>query len=1104
MAAIDEDRDEIIRAVDRCLCVEAGAGTGKTTLLVTRILYIVVTGRARLRDIVAITFTEKAAGELKVKLYKKIDEWLAGRFEPYEEALRADFPGDCEDRLVEALVDLEQCQASTIHSFATSLLKTRPVEAGVDPGFTTADESQMFFLLRDAWDAWIRERLSGESELFGAAEMLGMKLGDFKKLAYDAYEQRDLFTLRFKGAKVPDNERLDELFAGLLAGLNDCSGRLNEEVLADPRVEGVMKKDKGLKFARNLGETCSGLDPDDGNRSALATYVSGFKLETVSERNWSKCPELLETHVAICDELGVLIDDFKHEVATGLAAAMLEFVEEVERAKRRAAVLDFDDLLIKARDMLQDDSSVREYFKRKFAYILVDEFQDTDPLQADIVFFLSEREGQSAGSWTEVELEPGKLFIVGDPKQAIYGFRRADIETYYAARKAMGEGSLRYISVNHRSVPRILEWVNETMTPAFDWPYEMAGQAEYIDLLAWDGSKDFSDEHVVLFHNEPPLVGKASGDGEAEGTEPPPAAGEKVKVEEMREKEAVFLARAIEDIVGKLQVRDGDAMRPAAYGDVAVLMRKFTALEPYEQALARSDIPYRTEGGKNFFSRQEVVDLRNLLVAIDNPYDGVAVLGALRSYCFAVADDELAAFVLDGGRLNYLFPGSGAGPVAEAFATLRELHEKRNERPVAATIEELLDETWARESLSVKGRAEQQLANLGKVLDAARSLEATYRMSLSDFAFWLQQMSSESIGAEESPSEEAGGDYVHILTVHKAKGLEFPIVILCGVSGKPPSKGTELLASHADKAVEFKVGTLKTSGFAAMSEQRAQASEAEETRLFYVAATRPRDALRLFAFKADSDAKVWFDGQLRGFADEPLADMDGAVYAEGLSDCDLVSLEPSHRLDAKPEEIDIPAIEAGWKESNERALSNGRKGKPARAATAGKEAPPETDRLWPEAPSGTDVGTALHTVMELVPLSATGEELADLVEAVTREAGLGDEVLEKTLEMAGNIIGSDVWRRASVGAPMREVPFCVDDGSRYMVGVMDLVFMEDGEVVVVDYKSDNVTEPAVAERMKHYEPQGRFYASAMERVLGRPVKEVIFYFAAPDVVRTLD
>ena len=1104
MAAIDEDRDEIIRAVDRCLCVEAGAGTGKTTLLITRILYIVVTGRARLRDVVAITFTEKAAGELKVKLYKKIDAWLAGRFEEYEEDLRANFPEDYIDRLTEALADLEQCQASTIHSFATSLLKTRPVEAGVDPGFTTADESQMFFLLRDAWDAWIRDWLSGESELFIAAGMLGVKLEDFKALALGAYEQRDLFTTRFEDAKVPDAARLEEIFEEIREGLQTCWRRLSEEVLADPRVGDVRKGDKGIKFANKIGETCSGLEAEESRRANLASFVAGFKPDTFAESNWHKCPDLLDTHNDICAELSDGVDEFRHEIALGLAAAVMEFIEEVEEAKRRAAVLDFDDLLIKARDMLQNDASVREYFKKKFAYILVDEFQDTDPLQADIVFFLSERVGATAGGWKEVELQPGKLFIVGDPKQAIYGFRRADIETYYSARRAMGEGSLRYISVNHRSVPAILEWVNTTMTPAFEWPCELTEQAEYIDLLPWEGSKGFSEDHVVLFHNEPPAVEEVDGAVGPAEDERPSEPAQKVKVDEMREKEAVFLARAIDDIVGTLRVRDGAATRPAEYGDVAVLLRKFTALEPYEQALSRSDIPYRTEGGKNFFSRQEVVDLRNMLVAIDNPYDGVAVLGALRSYCFAIADDELASFVLEGGKLNYLFPGRDIGPVAEALALLKGLHEKRNERPIAATIEALLDETWARESLSAKGRAEQQLANLEKMLDAARSLEARFSMSLSDFASWLQQMSQESIGAEESPSEEAGGDYVHILTVHKAKGLEFPIVILCGVSGEFNESGTRLLARHEDGAVEFTVGPLRTSGFAAMSERRRQASEAEETRLFYVAATRPRDALRLFAFKADSGAKVWFDGQLRGFEDKPLSDIDGAVYAAGLADCDLVSLEPVNRLEVEPGRMDVAAIEAGWSESHASALDTGKNGKPAKSATGGKGAPPEAELLWPDVYSGTDVGTALHSVMELVPLSATSEELSTLVNAVTAEAGLGDAARERTLEMADNIINSETWKRAASAGPMREVPFCVDDGSRYMVGIMDLVFIEDGEAVVVDYKSDNVTVESVQKRLEHYEPQGRFYASAMEKVLGRPAKEVIFYFAAPNVVRLLE
>ncbi|MGE5254091.1 MAG: UvrD-helicase domain-containing protein, partial [Planctomycetaceae bacterium] len=413
----DEAEREIARNdLDRSLAVEAGAGTGKTTLLVDRILSLLRERRAALDEIVAITFTEKAAGELKVRLREAI-----------EKALLLSPPAEA-DFLGQALGELERAPISTIHSFCSSLLRERPVEASLDPNFEPLDEMGMDLFFQEIWDQWLGTEMEKKPAVLRQALALGMEMDPLSRLVRQIYENRDLLPK----APLPQPSCSLEVFIETLGkeierawdlARSDCR---KEEDLGYQAILGLRAKVKELKEA----------SPE---RQEVILFRDLQIKAQGNKSNWkapASCDAQKQILKELARELETLKDTLRARVMAGLVGWVQGFVAAMEEEKARRGILDFQDLLILSRNLLRDNKEVREYFQRIFRYLLVDEFQDTDPLQVEVVFFLAEK-GAQANRWEEVGLQPGKLFLVGDPKQSIYRFRRADIETYEKARERL-------------------------------------------------------------------------------------------------------------------------------------------------------------------------------------------------------------------------------------------------------------------------------------------------------------------------------------------------------------------------------------------------------------------------------------------------------------------------------------------------------------------------------------------------------------------------------------------------------------------------------------------------------------------------------------------
>ncbi|HEY5132690.1 MAG TPA: UvrD-helicase domain-containing protein, partial [Candidatus Krumholzibacteriaceae bacterium] len=646
-------------------CVEAGAGTGKTSLLVGRFLAIVESGKASCSQIVAITFTEKAAGEMKVRLRQKILE------------RRADgaVPASARAKLDAAYDELERSPISTIHSFAATILREHPIEAGVDPNFTQLDalESELFF--DECWSDFLVEGAEAWGETLTRFMTFGGSIDSLRAIVDAMYERRSERSCGHmfdggarSGAGGPATGGEPNAFTALRETFTEAAGHLS-----------ALERD-------------SCLNPDDLGRAAIAEFVGAvgaleflggddvaYYLLTLrlpkgkgNKANWQPadaCAEQKEIFKSLAEQQELWRKRFSDDLAQRIEEFAGRFLAFVETRKAAIGAVDFDDLLIRVRELCNDADAL-DALRERYRYILVDEFQDTDPVQAEIVYLLA---GEPGGRGAP-EPAPGKLFIVGDPKQSIYRFRKADIEMYERVKERLSKSGERLsITQNFRSVPGIVEWVNETFSEIMQ-PGSSGFQPRYEAIHA---AREGEGTPVTLLDLE--------------------LDEENSKAGAVRAREGEAIARLIHWLTGGgMTVKDSKTgeVRPVRFGDIAVIYPGTTGIDHYEEPLRAESIPYIVEGGKLYYTREEIRDLASTIWAIEDPYDPLALVSALRSPMFGASDEELFLFVKNGGRLCYLAPGGGAAAkpdiLAAAFELFADLHGARNQLGPSGTMLDLL------------------------------------------------------------------------------------------------------------------------------------------------------------------------------------------------------------------------------------------------------------------------------------------------------------------------------------------------------------------------------------------------------------------------------
>jgi ATP-dependent exoDNAse (exonuclease V) beta subunit len=1110
-------RDRAIKDLGKSFLLEAGAGTGKTSVLLDRVAEILKT-EVPLEDVAVITFTEKAAGELKLRLRKKIEEMLAasGPTTTWGAHLRR------------SLESLDRASVGTIHSFAASLLRERPVEAGVDPRFTVADELTASMLMDQTWERWLEQEMAGADSPLARALRLGVTLAQTRALAYAITENRDVDL-----AAAPEGD------AGLV--------QARDVILA------------GIEQLRRLSASC--VDSDDAGRLQIAEMESrgpalaaakGDRLLTLLQRlplksaagnqkNWqpasilakvkSMVAELAAGREEACRRARTLL---AHELALWLRDG---FSQAYRRAKEDQRLLDFTDLLVICRNMLRDNSAARVAFQERFKSLLLDEFQDTDPLQAEIAFLLA-ADDPAQRDWRGVRVKPGKLFVVGDPKQSIYRFRRADIEIYnetLALIERSGGVTRESLTENFRTVPTVVAWVNEVfgklIGATHDDPYQPAYARIAPSRAEPDRTRALGGEitsRVILLM--PPGAG-----GMAEMN------ARQVRLEEARH--VIALARTAVREAWPVCPKDSAPARPIQYSDIALLFRASMAYEAYEETLRAAQIPYRLVSGKRFYLRSEMRALQAVVSAIESPHDALAVVSALRCPIFGHSDEELLSYKAGGGNWIYTREAEGRQtPFEKSFDLMRRLHARRNLRPAAASLEELFEETGALSLFYLKADGDQRAANLLKAIDLARTHESAGVATFGSFARWLAGMAASEREEGEAPLvEEAEGgaqsdagdgaiDAVRIYTVHKAKGLEFPMVILCDTAGQSKDEAPACVVDRsareqghrAEPRMEFRFGPAQTrfesAGYAEAAERETRRLAAERQRLFYVAATRARDYLIIPAFCGKRASGVHAALMDAGFlpatgASGPsgggrLALHAGAVIVDGGTlDTALAEAPPLRYLAHDPAAND-PALvleKDAWRRNLQGLLAAPATGRQFRSASGIKSATDAVSeamgRVGGDAGRARAVGIAVHAVLERIDL-ATGRDAGVMSEEEAAESGFPEAAGEVQALVRQAIDGRIVKEALASPRFFREIPFAAAGDTYLTEGRIDLVFESGGSLTIVDFKTDDVrTEAEIASRMEAYQPQALIYARALHQIAGLPVSRVVFFFIRPGVER---
>jgi ATP-dependent helicase/nuclease subunit A len=860
--------------------VSAGAGSGKTRVLVERFLRLLEENPSwKVSDIVAVTFTEKAAREMVSRIRREI----RSRIEQAESA-------EARERWRAHRNALDSSRIGTIHSLCAAILRAYPAEAGIDPAFSVLEEIEADMLLEQAieemLDAVAREAsrasLSSDSqnesgamvpqpssfdtrlptpgprplsviEIFTylSAHEVKTALTSFVRQGASAAEamthldgkapieilahwQRAFDRARDDAAyAIIESEawREDARIIKRLAGdSSDRREQLRTQVAALLDQINVTMLDQsvgdisGQEIARLLIEIKSCINLTGGSKKKWPTEADFLAVKEALARIRDRIRDatLLALELNEADRVAA-------EVAARLADLYRRTRQRFAALKRGRSVLDFNDLEELTERMLEAHETVcKRYHDAERGLIralMVDEFQDTAPIQTRILRKIAPRSGE--------------FFIIGDAKQSIYRFRGADVTVFHAMRDELTAGGGRDVPMSacFRTHERLIAFVNHlfpavfTRESRYDTPYEaMTAHRQ----PATDGAA--VELHIITQSKD----------------------AVKLKAGELREREAALVARRIREIVEQPAIfvcGKDDEVRPAQYGDFALLFQASTSFDIFEQALADANVPYVTIAGRGFYDRQEITDLTNLLAFLVSPNDNLRLAAALRSPMFALSDETLLRLRTPPARRT-LWRAlcdetiSHAEAEREAVQAARDVLTRLRERvgrvSAAGLIIEALRATGYPATLMALPHGERRVANVEKFIEQARALAS---MTLTELVERIGQMQFREAREGEATIEETGA--VRLMTVHKSKGLEFPIVWLVDTTYKSKSS-RDMVAAHVDYGVAVRIGAdhldtdddkLKAASFVMLQQIEQQMDRAEKKRLLYVAATRARDHL---------------------------------------------------------------------------------------------------------------------------------------------------------------------------------------------------------------------------------------------------------------------
>lgn len=850
------EQKQAIETLDSDVVVAAGAGSGKTGVLVERFVRIVThtlsqelppSQQAGVENILVITFTEKATKEMKKRIVTELNR----------------------HRLVNERRQVETAYISTIHGFCSRLLQENPFEAGVDPEFRVLDEKQARQLLRQAFD-----HVAAHAYAQGDAEIVALLEAGQNERQYGGDSSEPLQALaegveavlnKLRGAGRSRRELEKRWYAGLEATLA-ASEHPVWTLLSPVQTElKAVRETLEAALPHALGTTRLLLEPlltaarsaeyaREGLEETLTTLEAAHKALTNQRPRLGATRQEMEL-AQICGRLKSLCDGIqtlfvhtagKEEESTrlgyhlwGLALAVWAAYDEAKAAR---GVLDNDDLQAEGVRLLETSSTVRDRYRRQFRHLMVDEFQDTNALQMRLLELL-----HAPASIKETSVSRNFLFVVGDVQQSIYAFRSADPALFRALERRYrenGVGTHVQLAANFRSRPEILQVVAKVFGEA--WRQEETPFVPLTQGAAFDPKPQPSLELLLT---------------------------EGVYRRDYVTLEAEALAARIERLVEDRELTltaqtDPRCGEPVAYRDIAVLFRALTDIQKYEEAFARRGLPcFVVGGGRGYYARPEIRDLVNVLTVLDTPMNDVALAATLRSPFVGVAMDTLTRLTQlahlkneektpadrksDGALYPALyrlhadpaFPAVEAAKLTQFVKILDRLREQGDRLPVGHLLERLISQTLYDARLLCRPNGRRRLANVRKLLQMANS-DST--MSIRDFIYRVRDMERLTAREGDAPTEEEAADVVRFLTIHSAKGLEFPVVVLADLSRNLVMPERGLFVCEPQRfAIGVKLGGEPSLAYRAIAQKREEADRKEYDRLLYVAMTRAREHLIL-------------------------------------------------------------------------------------------------------------------------------------------------------------------------------------------------------------------------------------------------------------------
>lgn len=1139
LTSVEKDtisRNRIVSETDANFFVEAGAGSGKTTMLVNRMVAMVEQGKD-ISKICAITFTKAAAGEFYDRFQKLLIERSNPDYVWEDKGYAGQLPKPTDESrslCAKALENIDLCFMGTIDSFCSMVLGEHPFEAGIPSDAKIMSEDEATVLYKQQFvKICAGEHGSDLAELAKAFRGFYMSAEDVFIKAEKILMNNRNFHFNYDASKTVN---IDKTFAAerdeIIAAMK-CLDENRDEVKYQSESKNLAAWEKvsaarrtfRTKWSNNLFNVIrmlSTMAPIRVNPSALDTY--NISLGRCFEPGGKKGAWLEFTPSKPEGVYGKLMA-LKYEISMDFLTKCIPILEEAMRDK---GYMTFFDYLYYLRNMLREDAKgdgkLIRYIYDRHSYFLIDEFQDTNPMQAEVFFYLSSK--NPVGEWNKCIPRPGSLFIVGDPKQSIYRFRSADVTSFLKVKKLFGEngGDILNLSRNFRSTEKLCKYFNRVFNTLL--PDETEIQSKYEEIPLPDETK--GEFQGVYTYNA--YIGKAIE-------------------EHPGEDDPMQIVKIIWQIVDRddllITTNEDKTPRPIRYEDIMIITATKTGIGGIMGALNAADIPVKVEGRVPFDENEALKIIADYYFAIADASDDHALYRVLTNRINSYSDEKIIRFKQDGGRVSVASEGvlsdsanESSVQIADTMTSLRKLYLKALKLSPAAILSEIMDSIEVYKYASV-----DDLEVMYYTLELLRNAEkAGTIVTAKDGADYLKTIITNASGDERCLSLTESNNCVHMANLHKVKGLEAPVVILAAASTwQRPVEQRLAHGDTGDQGYIFSLGEsteghisythFATDKYDDEKEKEKEACNAEDRRLIYVAATRARNALiisqRIRGKSIESKWAPIVEAGTPDFFDNVSARSKGVASsrAEGeapimVDDLYTKAKDESVLNDRSSEEVSFHIMNPSHAKIASKIEENGAEASVGDDLVNSSEEATDTTVSSNVNVSNTVLsevhrfpallGTMTHRLMEMIVSTKKSLNICDAIDEIIREyrtpanAPYEDKLIAALKSVADTMYAGGYDQ--SNGAPKDiltvllnadecfcEVPFCykevVDGVYTIWNGIMDVIYKKDGKWHIIDYK----TNADGTELDEKYKSQLEAYIKAFKETTGEDVADAMTY-----------